>query len=202
MSCRGVLVLLFLVIFFINCSDDVSEDGNNVFVTEFDGQLFSLQEGLIVDYGKAKPAGGIGTQNTHYNYDFVLVDGKFEAFTIGEVEFHQIDFNNLKLGLVMELHSPDTTTFISGKYEFYNKDTTLVSDIADKLMFFNVFAIVDLDGNRVIGEDEQDGFEAIGGTVTVEGSETNYTLSYDLMFEEGRALKGTFSGRFLYNDER
>jgi len=186
----------------ISCSDDdktssnSSSSSNNTFVS-FDGKDYTIQSAIIFDYG---PDNWFSRINTHYNFDFNLLDAPIVKDTSSSIGY-TIN-TSTSISIYVELYSPDTTSFIPGTFNYINNDSLTVNNTLNK--FFFTIGEIELDSNGVVNEGFDGGiFKVVGGTVIVTGSgNTNYNITYNLQFEGNRNLNATYYGPFKYFDLR
>ena len=173
-----------------SCSSDdekvVEPEAKNAFT--YDGKEYGLKDGYIVDYGNIDPF--YNYDDTHYNYDFYISDGEY----VKEQEDIWYDAVDAVTEISLYLFYPSSTTFGEAEFAFYD-DETILDDIRDKAVFA-AEVWFDANGNGVRDEDGDPWIDATGGTVTVTGSDKNYTLFYELQLEDGKTVKGSFSGEF------
>lgn len=182
------LSIFFLLIgIAVSCKD--SDGGDPVpaltNAVEYNGKTYNLLDGLIFDYG----AFGLGTNNnlTHYNYDFAVVNGEIKQVN------GVYDEDNVTAGIWVELYSPGTDSFEPGTFTYMDEKNMTESAIANKYFFKNAsFLAVEEQGYTFL--------YVKGGTVKVSGTANNYTLEYDMVLEDGKPLKGSFSRSLKYND--
>jgi hypothetical protein len=174
----GVLALLATA----SCEDDDAKPASAPIT--FDGKGYTAQKGFAFDFGP-------DLAETHYNYDFALVDQP--NVTLGDLEdAEQID---AKFLFYAELFSPGSDKFRTGTFTYDAQGTEVEGDF-----YFNQSnLIVDSNNDGKLSELDTT-YDPQAGTVTVSGSANNYTLSLDLTMVGGKKLTGSYSGNFQYFD--
>ncbi|MEQ8623587.1 MAG: hypothetical protein RJQ00_02655 [Vicingaceae bacterium] len=201
-----LLMATIALLSFSACSDDDSDDNNSGGTKSptsntitFDGTTYNLNSGLASDYG----ATTIGNSNvsSHYNYDFETLDGTITANqdTTGD-EF--IRSANSTISIYVELFSPDTSSFKTGTFNYI--PDSMVTEVSIQGKYWFSASDVQLDNDGVVdGQFDGPNYDVVGGSVIVSGTgPASYTLTYNLQFEGGRNLTGTYNSSFLYNDEK
>lgn len=186
---KRVVLFTLLSLPFISCEKDKDNEPAISETFKVEGKSFTIKEGFIEDYGSY----GVGENDTHYNYDFFLIDGDAEL----EVE----EVSDFKAGLYFELFSPGTSGFTTGKFNFIDEeDINLESDIVGKHFFTYAEAYFDLDDDGVEDE-ESEYFYVIGGSITVSGgTNNNYTVEFDVKLDNNETIKGKFADTFIFID--
>jgi hypothetical protein len=144
----------------------------------FNDVTYSLVDGLIEDYGSLDVLFE-GNPDSHYNYDFNVIDDEFELVSAGGETFYDADEFNIVL--YAELFSPGTSGFQPGTFEFMLLDGMTIEDVEDKFIFeiFELLIVRDREN------EEADLYFGTGGTISViENSDLNYTLTYDLTVQQ------------------
>jgi hypothetical protein len=97
--------------------------------------------------------------------------------------------------LYAELFSSGTTSFNTGTFTFIDDDNiNSAADIAGK----NFFVSAEI---WIVG-DENESFDVTGGTITVSGgTNNNYTIEYDVTFDNGTSVAAKYTGTFTYFNE-
>ena len=191
-SLKFLTLLAFASLFIISCSkdDDDDDDANNNTVV-YDGTSYTMVDGLVSDYGSYDPI-DLGTAS-HYNIDFAIVDAVLVQVTEGDYTYWNPG-ENTTIWAYAELFSSGTASFQTGTFVFIDYDTATAESIEGKIFF------TDVEVGVISGTSELE-FEATAGTVTVSGSGTNYTISFDITLENGKKLTGGYSGVFKFEDE-
>lgn len=158
-----------------SCKKDAEGPVNQATI---DGKAYTIKKGLAVDYG------AYGT--THYNYDYYLTDDA--NLTTGSEQV------NGTILIYMELFSSGATEFRTGTFS-YNSST----DIEGQNFFRFADVLVDANNDNIL-DDTDTYMEAIGGTVTVSGTNPNFTVAYDLSFPNNKKLVGSYTGAHQYID--
>ncbi|MBV6646220.1 MAG: hypothetical protein KI790_12265 [Cyclobacteriaceae bacterium] len=168
----ALLLLMTSVALFTSCSDDDETKKLASGSFSFDGTTYDVNSGYIVDFGAG---------STHFNYDFYLTDGSVSLGGFG------VEVENETFELYLELYSNGTDGFTTGTFQYvpFGEDRTGL----------NYFDQLDLELPNTADIAIASLIES--GTVTVTGSETNYTIDLDLDLTENRTLSGEVSGEFL-----
>ena len=175
----GVLALLATA----SCKDDDSDVDADPITGNFmfDGKGYTARKGFVVDNG--------GLQ-THYNYDFYLVDKA--DITLSDLESSTGELNTTFF-LFAELFSPGDDEFRTGTFTFNeNADD-------DDYFFVDVDLVVDSNNDNKLSLADTF-YDAEGGTITVAGTPNNYTLTFNLTLDNGKKLTGSYTGNFQYVD--
>ncbi|WP_225000147.1 hypothetical protein [Cesiribacter sp. SM1] len=174
----GVLALLAIT----SCDDDDAKPASAPIM--FDGKGYTAQKGFAFDFGP-------DLAETHYNYDFALVDQA--NVTLDDLE--DADEIEAKFLLYAELFSPGSDEFRTGTFTYDAQATDVEGDY-----YFNQLSLVVDSNNDGKLSDSDNEYLPQSGTVTVSGSANNYTLSLDLTMAGGKKLTGSYSGNFQYFD--
>jgi hypothetical protein len=190
LNLRFLLVLALASVVFISCEkdDDDDDDGGNNSLT-FDGTSYEIKDGMVENYGAYSPM----SEQSHWNYDFYVVDQPLVQVTEGDDTYWDVEAETY-LYIYSELFSPGTSSFQTGTFTYMDYEGTTQADIEGKYFFFNAEVAIESDGDDM-------GYDAIGGTIKVSGSDYNYTIEYDLQLEGGKTAVGSYSGTFKYEDD-
>lgn len=163
-----------------SCKDD---DGAATPVSgdiTFEGKAYTGKKGMLFDFGN---------DGSHYNYDFVVVDAVIVPTDLVTGEL------NAKFFFWPELYSPGTDKFRTGTFNY--NESPAASDY-----YFNVAdLVVDSNNDGKLTSADQ-AYVAEGGTITVSGTASKYTMSFDITMEGGKKLKGAYTGEYQYMDAR
>ncbi|MCC9166928.1 hypothetical protein [Pontibacter harenae] len=208
---RTLLCLLLAGFTFVSCSKDDDEDTtpslNNQI--EYNGTTYNIQTGIIEDWGSVGLSDGdedlyISNDNvTHYNYDVSITDGTLQANSDGELENV-----GATVFVYAELLSPGTTNFTTGTFSYIEYEDDLTQEQIDakynnKSFFEDAYIVIDANGNGTLDASDASSIAyATGGTITVSGSNNNYTVDYNLTLDNGRTIVGSYSGDFQYFDQQ
>ena len=195
LNLKFILLLAISSAFLMGCEkdDDDEKSGNNTVV--YNGTTYTIKDGLVNDYGAFDPIDQ--GENTHYNYDFVVVDDELVQYTEDGYTFWEADTTNASIFYIYaELFSPGTSSFQTGTFTFKDYEAATAENIDGEFFFTDAYV-----GFVKYGDDEE-GYEATGGTIKVSGSNLNYTIEYDLTLPNSKTAKGSFSGTFKYDDNR
>lgn len=166
-----LLTILSGCLFFISCNKDDGDDPVANQVT-FDGTAYVLVDGLIYDYGSGSPSRGT---STHYNYDFYISD---DQIVDGETGV------NATILIYAELFAAGSTGFSTGTFTYTDRSMTGSTDGNN---FFDYAQVVFPNGTIHM---------ASSGTITVSGTEPNYSLDFNLNFPNSVKLTGSYTGTF------
>jgi len=174
---------LFLASMFIfsACKKDVEPNTPEPSATfTFGAETVTLTSGEVNNFG------ALGFDNpTHWNYDF-FINGSTAS--------------GRDAWLYAELISSGSTSFNTGTFTFMDvNNINSAADIAGKNLFSNAYIWIDTNGDEV--EDENEFFEVTGGTITVSGgTNNNYTIEYDVIFNSVFSVAAKYTGTFTYTD--
>jgi len=181
----------------LSCSKDDGDDVSAGSDIVFDGKTYAMVDGLISDYGSYEPIDG-GSPDTHYNYDFDIIDAELVTITESDGSTYQGPAANTTIHVYVELFSPGTSTFNAGTFTYMSDDAATAADIAGKFFFFGGEVELDTDG---VENGDLDGpeYEINGGTVTVTGTnKDDFALTFDVTTSGGKTLTGSYSGDFEF----
>lgn len=177
-----------------SCSDDDEDKGpaaTNSFT--YSGNEFEIKDGFIDDSGEWELIDDPdGFTPSHYLYVFHMTDGTFEL-----TPNSYYAESNAEYVVYLSLFYSSTTTFGTGEYSFVDPDNATENDLKNKPVFTGSIWF-DQNGNGERDWSTEDDLEAVGGTVTVSGSDKNYTLHFELQLEDGKTLKGSYGAEFKY----
>lgn len=193
----SALILLFSF-FAVSCQEDDDNPVTPTNETEYNGTKYSMDEGLIMDYGEW---GFYGQTATHYNYDFLITNGSI-GYNNGDVE----EING-SIAIIAELYSSGASKFNTGTFNYINSDndgslneSQLEAKYKDKFVFSDAGILLDTNGNKELFDDLQSAILVTGGTIKVSGTEPNYTIEYNLTLQNGQTAKGSFNKTFVKID--
>lgn len=155
---------------------DIDEEG--IIILKGKGVYALSDEGIIFDDGQDD------TIESHYAYSFNMGIGDVIE---GEYGYR---FQNVELLLLAELFSPGTESFEFGTFEYVNKSTSTLEDIAGKKFFYESAIAFDGNNNGTVFETEEDIESDVlyftqDGTIEVQDNgDNNYTFVYDLIMAE------------------
>jgi hypothetical protein len=186
----------------VSCKEDEDNPGPNTpgtTNTEYNGTKYAIKNGFYENGGAMDYYFDDEAEiKTHYNYTLVLTDGT-PVLKDGKAE----SMNDGKILLVTTLLSPGTTGFKAGTFEFakdWVEDMMNLEaeeyDAKYKNKYFTPIAIVFTDSDGDKDWTDETGVAVTEGTFKVSGTAPNFTTEYDLKLTGGKALKGSFSGKF------
>jgi len=191
MNLKSLLLLILAGVFLMSCNED-EDDNTPEDVITYDGVSYAMKDGVIYDYGAATPY----IVPTHYNYDFVITDASLVKKTESDGDTYWSIGDETTFGVYIELYSPGTSSFKTGTFEYLEWHDDVTQADFDGKYFFSDAEVILISNNTEIE------YEATGGTVKVLGSGLEYTLDFDLVLNNGKTLKGNYSGLFKYEGER
>ncbi len=158
-------------LFFAGCSDDDDDNGNgmsNHF--SYDGENYGLAHGFKLYWGQWLGDG--------YNWDvYLMSDGIQFDEDLG-------DFTGTGHGIFFEFYSPEEQDLAPGTYVFDPEEA------GDPYTFYMADFIIDYNVETDTGQM----VEIIDGEVKIEKSGTTYNITIDVLAEDGKPVKGNFSG--------
>jgi hypothetical protein len=190
------MMMLAIIVGFTACSKDDPTEVDTTNTIQYDGTTSTLKTGALVDFG-ASPY--YGSANTHLNYDFYVTDGAIIANSAGELD----DIKG-KIGVWVWLESPGATSaFKTGTYNFIDgSNDSSLSDAQLRTKYENKFFIagsslyINTNVNTSFDDTATQEIEIKSGSVTVSGTKPNYTITYDLVMENNKTIKGNYSAGF------
>jgi len=169
---RCGLVLLFSFAFLTACTNedqgqDATEDMNDVATNSFsvNGMTFNLSSQGALDLD-----GGVEDSGA-YEMDLILVSDPTDI-----INGQGFQFNSTYIEL--EVYSNSSQNLASGRYVF--NDTELAGSFDNGVYFLE--------------NSDSDGRSIDGGELMVERSGDTYTISFELIDDENRTLRGSFMG--------
>lgn len=140
-------------------------------------KVFAIETAKTVDYG---------AYDGYYNYDLYLTDGTLTAENTPE---------NATVFIYSELFFYGTEAFEAGVFQLDAKASDKKSYIGDVL--------VAIDENADGQITKSDAFlPAKTGTITLNGSNNTYKISFNLTLGNDQVLKGDFNGTLDYESKR
>ena len=189
-------LLIIASAFMFSCSDDdetnVKEDDS----FSYKNKSYDITHTMILDWGAVSFYGE--QEESHYRYYFILGNGEY-----GYVD----DPNNpgkklvtrdgVSYELYFKLSSPSTDKFVGGTFPVYTPSSSpTVSEVKDKYLLQYGEVWFDTNGNGNYEQALDEVALATNGEVTVSGSGTDLTISYDLTLDNGETVQGQYSGTF------
>lgn len=174
-------VLACSLLLITGCKDSGTEadpDSNSDNNFLYDGKTYSLESGIIYDYGE-------GTTGFR-NYDFLLTE-KQENF---EDESEEADINS-DYYIYFWLESLGASSFTGGTFNFDDSDEADASHLYDGALIFIIDA----------SEEDFEEYFVTAGSVDVSISGDTYTLDFDVTLNNNKTLVGKFSYDFEIIDE-
>jgi hypothetical protein len=143
----------------------------------YNGTSYSIDNGAIIDWG---------TDGEHYNYDIFLADG--------EIDFETNTATGASIIVYAELFSPGDSDFSAGTF-IYNAS----GNVSGKYYFEMLQVMTDSNNNRRLDEHDEI-LNVTGGKVTTTGKPSNFSMELDVTLDNGKTLKGNYSGSYDYYD--
>ncbi len=169
-------VCAFSLLLITGCKDsgtDADPDSNSDNNFQYDGKTYSLESGIIEDYGEEKPG--------FRNYDFFLTE-KQENF---EDESEEAEINSDYI-IYFWLESLDASSFTGGTFNYDDSDEAVASHLYDGALIFIINA----------SEDDFEEYFVTAGSVDVSISGDTYTLDFDVTLNNDKTLVGSFTYDF------
>ncbi|TKB98842.1 hypothetical protein [Pedobacter cryophilus] len=189
------MMMLALMLGFSSCSkdDEMEIDANTI---EYDGTKSVLKKGALIDFDISPY---YGTTDTHLNYDFYITDGAVITDNTGQI----FDIQG-KFGVWIWLESFGTTggfktgtyTFIDGVNDASLTDAQKKTKYENKLFMAGASVFLNTNVSTSFDSGNTQEIEIKSGSVTVSGSKPNYTITYDLVMENNKTVKGSYSAGF------
>ncbi|BDD11790.1 hypothetical protein FUAX_42220 (plasmid) [Fulvitalea axinellae] len=179
-----LLIALILSLYLASCSSDNDDEGTTKNSVTLNDASYTLSDGLFIDYGAGQ---------THYNKDFYVIDGQFVQQTTNGSNGYDVE--NAKLMIVAEMYSLGTEKFVPGTFEYIDGQTATPDDVKDISFFYPALAVIDSNDDGKFTQTDTS-FPIKGGKVTVSGTSPNYEVSYEVTLDNGKTMKGSFSGAF------
>lgn len=187
--------LISTIIFISSCKKDSGLNSevklkNNV---EYNGEKLSLNAAGFIDYSSKS---FYGNAPTHKNVDFYTIDGSFVTSKTGSL----LDIKGRSV-VFTELNSPNLDLIEEATYKFIDdskdsglNDAELKAKYEGKYFFSNAYIIYGSLSTSLLTFSEN--IDVVSGTVKVSGTKPNYLITYDLVLENGKTLKGNYEGNF------
>ena len=176
-----LFLLNFCVLLITGCkesSTDSDPDSNSDNNFLYDGKTYSLESGIIYDYGE-------GTTGFR-NYDFLITE-KEEDF---EDESEEAEINS-DYYIYFWLESLVASSFTGGTFNFDDSDEAEASHLYDGTLIFIINA----------SEDDFEAYFVTAGSVDVSISGDTYTLEFDVTLNNDKTMVGEFSYDFEIIDD-
>ena len=104
------------------------------------------------------------------------------------------------VGLGLTVFSSDESNLEAGDYQFIDVNSEeFTNDNVAGMNFFSGSFLLDENNDKQL--DDSDEIDVNGGTVTITGTQPNYTVIFDLTLENGKTVKGNYSGTFEMADD-
>ncbi|WP_157687580.1 hypothetical protein [Pedobacter psychrophilus] len=188
-------LLIGLVIFISSCEKDgtINPEVLTNNKVEYNGENLSINAAGFVDYNLRS---FYGNAPTHKNVDFYTIDGTFITSKTGSL----LDISG-KSVVFAELNSPNLDMIETATYNYINDskdsgltDTELSAKYSGKYFFTNAYVISSSQSSSLLTFSQN--IDVVSGTVKISGSKPNYLITYDLVLENGKTLKGNYAGIF------
>ncbi len=188
-------LLIGLVIFISSCEKDgtINPEILTKNKVEYNGANLSINAAGFVDYNLRAL---YGNAPTHKNVDFYTIDGTFITNKSGSL----LDIKG-KSVVFVELNSPNldqietaTYTFIDDSKDSGLSNSELSTKYSGKYFFSNAYVSSSSQSTSLLTFSQNE--DVVSGTVKISGSKPNYLITYDLVLENGKTLKGNYAGIF------
>lgn len=185
------LLLLFPLMY--GCKEDSAEPETPANTLVYDGKNFSITQTGIQDYNEKS------NYPSHYYYKFILTDGKLSLYDNNSA----IGTQGTSFFMTLHLFSPGTERFKPGTFHYVNVEGLPLSQVNDQVkdkFFFdngNFSMPIEEDDNNPYTPQEYELSKATSGTVKVSGTANPYTVEIDLKMDNGKKLRGKYSGDFI-----
>lgn len=191
------ILMLALIFGFTSCSKDDETEVQTSNALVVDATTYTLAKVAYVDYPNTIL---YGTTNTHYNYEFLTTDGSFVVNSANELE----DIKG-KIAIYVDLYSAGATSFKAGTYTFVsgaNDGTLTNAQLKAKYENKNVCqygtVLLGTIANATLGNATE--IDVKSGSIVIEGTKPNFKIIYDLVLENNKTVKGSYSGVFTLVD--
>jgi hypothetical protein len=192
---KTLLISFLMSVTLFSCKKDKNENPEKTSILTYNSINYNLAEGVIIDYGADS---FYGTSNTHINYDFYITDGKIEYDAAG-------DLSDIKgrIAIFAELYSAGTTGgFKIGTFNFIDdSNDASLTPAQTRTKYENKSFFTD--GALLVGTDNVNSslenatqIDIKSGSVTVTGTNNNYSVDFDLVLTNNKAVKGSYNKNF------
>lgn len=168
----SIIALFALLPFFLSACSDDDDNGNGInnhFT--YDGDTYSLHEGMKMYWGSGWGNG--------YNWDIYLHS---EGVEFDKTE---MDFQGSGHGMNLEMFSPIEEGIEEGTYTFDSLDE-------ENAFTFGTWSSIVIDYD--MEEDTGTELDIIGGVVEISKSGNTYNITFELIVEGDQPVNGSFSG--------
>lgn len=151
----------------------------------YDDRSYEARIGWIEDFG---PVSETGEEATHYNYVITVTDFLEEG-------------DDMSFILAADMYSLGNDRFRAGTFSWVDHENYDEEDLNNSIFIAALYIDGNEDGDLedfATGDDVV--LEATGGEITVTGTAPNLTITYEIDFEEGKTLTGTYEGDFEFAD--
>ena len=175
-------LLLIFPFSLVACSGGDDNNGSNSSsqsnVFSVGGTEYQLEDGALVDFGQWGASDAV-------NIDLELISFEYDINCFNEVDESSIPDGQ---SIYFEMWTSQGSYLSSGTYEI------VVPNVDDNYSPFNIsYSDYALNQN-----DEMSYINIDSGTVIVERSGNNYTISWDTIDENGNVVAGSYSGTLQY----
>ena len=190
------VMMLALMLGLSSCSKDDETETDAKNTIEYDGIKSVLKKGALIDFDISSY---YGTTDTHLNYDFYITDGAIITDNTGQISDIQGKF-----GVWIWLESFGTTggfktgtyTYIDGENDASLSDAQMKTKYENKLFIAGASVYINTNVSTSFDNNTTQDIKIKSGSVTVSGSKPNYTITYDLVMENNKTAKGSYSAGF------
>lgn len=179
-STHYFILSLFLLIIF-SCSKDDEGVGSKSFI--INGESYEINDAIIETYNYG------GFDHAHFGYRFGLSDApyiakQFQDFNGDWYTYYEVDPLEASIVVEFEVFSYGNDKFKTGTFKFDTNGNGYQST-ENYCQSFGVDILY-------VGYSLYEEYHALSGTVTVSGTEPNYTISYDILLDDYTGDKPDF----------
>ena len=181
-----------------SCSDDeaeASDEAVGINEIRYAEAAYTLEQGLL---------NFIISNDNYHNTDIVLTDGSLNVTSINLGGFLAAQWypENYGISLDFSLYAPPGETLPPGRYAFGGlREDDVRDDPAKAGGRYHAASFITLDTNGNKDWDDPDTDIAVtGGYVEVAGAYPDYTLTFDLLLEDGNRVQGSYQGEYLLDE--
>lgn len=203
MKTRNSLIGLIILIL-CSCTDDSGTTPTSTLT--FNGNTYTIADAYVDDYGNEDPLEtGI---DTHFGYEIGVSDAVHTVIVESPDDQYFGGTDGVSFRLYVSIYRPNNTD-IDGTYQFIDDDVATFADIDGELFFTGGEIELDEDNLAPNGDLDGDEFEVVGGTITITGADSDYTITFNIEVADGDnepgdpivgVAVGSYTGTFQYLD--